>query len=153
MFKCNFNQNTNDCKVKFSGKDWILSRLGNDFGDENNFYEVTLNGEKQEKTELFFGEMIPPPPRGVACLNFRYKKYQTGLLNDAPLQVVVWPFHGKPGIVKIQRNSPDAGTWIRAQVTFRKISNSFVVLFRADSSKTGLVTLALDDVSVSEGNC
>ena len=26
LFKCNFNQNTNDCKVKFSGKDWILSR-------------------------------------------------------------------------------------------------------------------------------
>ena len=56
----------------------FFSSLGNNFGDENNFYEVTLNGEKQEKTELFFGEMIPPPPRGVACLNFRYKKYQTG---------------------------------------------------------------------------
>jgi hypothetical protein len=52
--------------------------FGNDFGVENNYYEVTLNAEEQERTELFFGEMIPPPPRGIACLNFRYKKFQTG---------------------------------------------------------------------------
>jgi hypothetical protein len=92
------------------------------------------------------------PVRSKYCYNILIY-FTVGRLNDAPLQVVVWPFNGKPGIVKIQRNSPDGGTWIRAQVTFRKISNSFVVLFRADSSKTGLVTLALDDVSVSEGNC
>ena len=75
-------------------------------------------------------------------------------VNEVPLQVVVWPLHGRPGLVKIQRSSPDVGTWIRAQVTFRKISNSFVVLFRAESNnRSGKVNLAIDDVAVSEGSC
>ena len=46
--------------------------------DLNYYYEVELFGAFEEKTEMFFGEMAPPPNRGVACLNFRYKKFQTG---------------------------------------------------------------------------
>ena len=48
--------------------------------DLNYYYEVSLFGLAEEKTEMFFGEMAPPPNRGVACLNFRYKKFQTGEL-------------------------------------------------------------------------
>ena len=32
---------------------------------------------------------------------------------------MAWPFKGKPGKINIIRDSPDPGTWIRAQVTYR----------------------------------
>ena len=35
----------------------------------------------------------------------------------SPLQVLAWPYRGRPGKVNIQRDSPDSNTWIRAQVT------------------------------------
>ncbi len=34
----------------------------------------------------------------------------------SPLQVLAWPYRGRPGKVNIQRDSPDSNTWIRAQV-------------------------------------
>ena len=139
--------------------------------------------------EMFFENLIEPPVSGVACLDFRYKKFSTGkqqsnkhslffsnliqfkksydwkhdlklqpvqilannslffpiLLNillkrkkidlpmafrylsiffisegdSVPLTVLAWPYKGKPGKVRILRDSPDPNTWIRAQVTYR----------------------------------
>ena len=54
-------------------KDIVISRV---IRIHNRF----LRNKFEEKTEMFFGEMAPPPNRGVACLNFRYKKFQTGEL-------------------------------------------------------------------------
>lgn len=69
------------------------------------------------------------------------------------MQVVAWPYNGRPGKVNVMRSSPSAATWIRAQVTFRKVDNFFVVLFRAVAPKGDNMYLAVDDVSVSNGSC
>ena len=71
----------------------------------------------------------------------------------SPLQVLAWPFKGRPGRVNIQRDSPDSSTWIRAQVTFRRVENFFVILFRATSPNQKKLYVALDDVSVDDGPC
>ena len=42
----------------------------------DNYYAVQLN--ENEKSELFFKDMVPRPQEGVACLNFRYKKFMKG---------------------------------------------------------------------------
>ena len=55
--------------------------------------------------------------------------------------------------MNIQRDSPSANTWIRAQVTFRKVDNFFVILFRAVSPATKKLAIALDDVNVEDGAC
>ena len=65
----------------------------------------------------------------------------------APLQVIAWPYNGRPGKVNVQRSSPNPATWIRAQVTFRKVENFFVVLFRSVAPKSDNMYLAIDDVS------
>ena len=39
--------------------------------------------------------------------------------NKTPLEVLAWPFRGRPGKVNIQRDSPNENSWIRAEVTFR----------------------------------
>ena len=72
---------------------------------------------------------------------------------NSPLQVLAWPYRGRPGKVNIQRDSPDGDTWIRAQVTFRKVENFFVILFRASSPGRKKMFIALDDVSVDDGAC
>ena len=51
------------------------------------------------------------------------------------------------------RSSPNPATWIRAQVTFRKVDNFFIVLFRAVAPDQNNVYMAIDDVSVTEGAC
>ena len=51
------------------------------------------------------------------------------------------------------RDSPTSNTWIRAQVTFRKVNNFFVILFRATSPNAKKLFIALDDVSVDDGAC
>lgn len=51
------------------------------------------------------------------------------------------------------RSSPEPATWIRAQVTFRKVDNFFVVLFRAASTDQDKLYLAIDDVAVTDGSC
>jgi hypothetical protein len=55
--------------------------------------------------------------------------------------------------VNIQRDSPDDSTWIRAEVTFRRVENFFVILFRASSPDAKKLYVALDDVSVKDGAC
>jgi len=100
--------------------------------------------------------MIPRPMakgnRGVACLTFRYKKYFPGG-GRAALQVLAWPLNGRPGKVDVMKSSPRSTTWIKAQITFRKIDNSFIILFRATAPNLKEMDVSLDDVSVSEGNC
>jgi len=39
----------------------------------DNYYEIEL--KREEKSEMFFSDMVPKPQEGVACLSFRYKKY------------------------------------------------------------------------------
>lgn len=145
LFECNFERNTKECEVKFSSKDWQMFSKGSD-----RFYEIILNGG--QRSEIFFSNMVPPPSGGVACLTFRYRKFLDNGGNTA-LQVVAWPFGGRPGKVNVMRSSPNPATWIRAQVTFRKVDNSWIILFRAASPAQDKLYLAIDDVSVSEGSC
>lgn len=73
---------------------------------------------------------------------------------NSPLQVLAWPYHGRPGKVNIQRDSPaSSDAWVRAQITFRKVDNFFVILFRATSPTLKKLYIALDDVSVQDGPC
>ena len=74
IFKCSFG---GDCAVKFSGKDWLLTTVSDEFGRAlDNYYSVELKAN--ERSELFFNDMVPKPQGGVACLSFRYKKYLKG---------------------------------------------------------------------------
>ena len=75
------------------------------------------------------------------------------LKTRAPLEVLAWPFRGRPGKVNIQRDSPNEVSWIRAEVTFRRVENFFVILFRATSPTAKKLYVALDDVSVKDGAC
>ena len=69
LFGCDFSRSSDkNCAVKFSGKDWQLFSSANE-----RFYEIVL--QNQERTEMFFSEMAPPPDSGIACLNFRYRKF------------------------------------------------------------------------------
>ena len=61
--------------------------------------------------------------------------------------MIAWPYNGRPGKVNVQKSSPNPATWIRAQVTFRKVENFFVVLFRSVAPKSDNMYLAIDDVS------
>ena len=160
--------------MKFVGKDWLLTTVSDVFGNElEKYYAVEL--KSNEKSEMFFSDMVPRPEDGVACLNFRYKKFLSGMFTvfstlgggfinidlssssleggHSPLQVLAWPYRGRPGKVNIMRDSPDDATWIRAQVTFRKVRNFFVILFRANSPRSKKLYIALDDVSVEDGPC
>ena len=115
--------------------------------------------------------MVSPPVNGIACLSFRYRKFLDSKIyisdelctnfqpicsldgDNAPLQVVAWPYNGRPGKVNVMRSSPNPATWIRAQVTFRKVDNFFVVLFRAVAPQKDNMYLAIDDVTVTNGSC
>jgi len=146
LFGCDFTQASDkNCSVKFSGKKWQLFSTANE-----RFYEVVL--QNKERTEMFFSEMAPPPTSGIACLNFRYRKFLDNGGNTA-LQVLAWPYNGRPGKVNVMRSSPNPATWIRAQVTFRKVDNFFIVLFRAVAPNENNLYMAIDDVSVTEGAC
>ena len=52
-------------------------------------------------------------------LNIILRSFADG--GNTALQVVAWPFGGRPGKVNVMRSSPNPATWIRAQVTFRKL--------------------------------
>lgn len=137
--------------MKFAGKDWLLTTVSDGFGNEiDRYYAVDL--KSNEQSEMFFEDMVPHPTQGIACLSFRYKKF----LKDggkSPLEVLAWPYRGRPGKVNILRDSPDSDTWIRAKVTFRKVNNFFVILFRATSPTAKKMYVALNDVSVEDGAC
>ena len=68
---------------------------------------------------------------------------------ESPLQVIAWPYNGRPGKVNVMRSSPLPQTWIRAQVTFRKVENFFVILFRSVAPKSDHMYLAIDDVNIT----
>jgi hypothetical protein len=95
--------------------------------------------------------MITPPAGGVACLDFRYQKESSGG-PGSHLTVLAWPRRGRPGRVAVAQDSPGTGAWVRAQVTFRKVNQQFVVMFRAEA-RDGTLRLAVDDVRVTEGAC
>ena len=67
--------------------------------------------------------------------------------------MLAWPIHGRPGKVDVQKNSPRSTTWIKAQITFRKINDFFIILFRATAPDLKEMDVSLDDVSVTEGKC
>lgn len=65
-----------------------------------------------------------------------------------------WPRQGKPGRVNVAQDSPDAFTWVRAQVTFRNVDQQFLVMFRVKNEAANEpLLLAVDDVLVTEGAC
>jgi hypothetical protein len=69
IFDCSFERfNSKDCKVKFSGKDWVAYN-----STKEQFYEIVLASE--ERSEIFFPNMVKPPKNGIACLSFRYRKF------------------------------------------------------------------------------
>jgi hypothetical protein len=79
IFKCNFKQSGSSpsCDVKFQGKEWLLTSVNDGLGNElERYYAVDLKAN--EKSEMFFADMVPRPHEGVACLSFRYKKYLKG---------------------------------------------------------------------------
>ena len=55
-----------------TGIDW--ERVEN--GEGNVFFETNLS--YGEKTELFFKNTITPPDLGIACLDFKYRKFSKG---------------------------------------------------------------------------
>ena len=79
VFDCNFERfNSKDCQVKFSGKDWVRYNTA-----KEQFYEIVL--ESEERSEIFFSNMVKPPKNGVACLSFRYRKYlDSKCINSLP---------------------------------------------------------------------
>ena len=74
--------------------------------------------------------------------------------SESVLSVFAWPRRGKPGRVNVATDSPDAFTWVRAQVTFRNVDQQFLVMFRVkNKAEEGRLLLAVDDVTVTEGAC
>ena len=56
-------------------------------GEGNVFYETNLG--YGEKTELFFKNTIAPPDLGIACLDFKYRKFSKGVFT-ALITAVKW---------------------------------------------------------------
>ena len=86
------------------------------------------------------------------------QRSKTQIISDGGvhvLTVLAWPNRGKPGKVSIVQDSPDQHTWVRAQVTFKKVDRDFLLMFRAIGPKeeTGRLILGLDDVKVLQGRC
>jgi len=147
LFDCTFDNGDDSCIMRNKGKSWEQKqRLGNPYQEVELF--------KKEKAEFFFTKLISPPASKLACLDFRYKKFSTAGEKHT-LTVLAWPNRGKPGRVSIHQDSPDRNTWVRAQVTFKKVDRDFLLMFRALGPKgnEGSLILALDDVIVKSGRC
>jgi len=147
LFGCDFETNSKDCIVKNTGSSWQFVQTS-----ANSFHTADL--VYRDKTDLFFKSMIKPPVGGVACLDFKYKKYSSSG-NKSSLTVIAWPYKGKPGKISVFRDSPSKSAWVRAQITFRNIDNYFLVMFRAGGPATreDILHVAVDDVRVVEGVC
>jgi len=147
LFDCTFDNNEESCNMRNKGKTWEQKQR---FG--NQYQEIELFNK--EKAEFFFTKLISPPSSKLACLDFRYKKFSTAGERHI-LTVLAWPNRGKPGKVSIHQDSPDRNTWVRAQVTFKKVDRDFLLMFRALGPKgsQGSLILALDDVRVKRGRC
>jgi len=116
----------------------------------NVFYQTEVR--YREKTEMFFKNTISPPKGGIACLDFKYRKFSKGGYKSS-IQVVAWPYRGKPGRISVFRDSHE--DWVQAQITFRNIDNFFLVMFRAGGPATrgDSLYIALDDIRILEGKC
>jgi len=150
LFLCDFETELEECDLRSGGTKW--KKQTNTFEGVPNTYHATILDSK-DQTELFFENLINPPKKGIACLDFKYKKISTG--ESMPLRVLAWPFKGKPGKVNILRDSPDTKTWIRAQITYRNIDNYFLVMLKSAGppQRSSRMYLALDDVTIREGEC
>lgn len=149
LFSCEFREDDQEiCDLRNTGQAW--DRIQNT--DGNIFYQTKLGF--RDRTELFFKNTISPPEGGVACLDFKYRKFSRDG-HKSSLQVVAWPFRGKPGKISVFRDSPASLAWVRAQITFRNIDNMFLVMFRAGGPATRRDTLhlALDQIQVLSGKC
>jgi len=147
LFACKFDSEEESCIIRNKGKPWDeKQRLG------NQYQEVELF--RKEKAEFFFTTLISPPSSKLACLDFRYKKFSSAGERHV-LTVLAWPNRGKPGKVSIYQDSPDQYTWVRAQVTFKKVDREFLLMFRVRGPQgdQGSLILALDDVKVTRGRC
>ena len=127
------------------GKSWTNRERGG-----NTYKEVFISS--QDTAEFYFKELIPPPQSSLACLDFRFIKFSPGG-SKTTLTVLAWPNRGKPGKVKIQQDSPDGETWVRAQVTFKNVDRQFLLMLRARGPRAGRLLLAVDTVRVREGRC
>jgi len=147
LFSCDFTELTGDCLIKNTGTHWHFVETF-----ENSYLEADL--VYRDKTDLVFKTMISPPVGGVACLDFKYQKYSAAGYKSA-LTAIAWPFRGKPGKIAVFRDSPGQAAWVRAQITFRKLDNYFLVMFRAGGPATreDMLTIAVDEVRVVEGKC
>lgn len=146
LFSCDFEDNS--CDVRNTGQPWDSMEDTNG----NTYYQTDLSF--RQKTELFFKNTINPPKTSVVCLDFKYRKFSRDG-HKSSLQVVAWPFQGKPGKISVFRDSPTSLKWVRAQLTFRKIDNIFLLMFRAGGPATrgDSLYLALDQVKVLPGKC
>lgn len=146
LFRCDFNTGESSCNMKNRGSAW--SDGGRREG--NQYKQVFLSS--QDTAEFYFKELIDPPQSSLACLDFRFKKFSTDG-RKTTLTVLAWPNRGKPGKVTIQQDSPDANTWVRAQVTFKNVDRQFLLMLRARGPRSGRLMLAVDSVRVSSGRC
>jgi len=145
LFTCDFN-NEQSCNIKNRGKEWREMVAGG-----NRYRAVELG--RQENAEFYFRKLISPPASSLACLDFRFRKFSRGG-GQHILTVLAWPNRGKPGKVSIVQNSPDRRTWVRAQVTFKNVDRSFLLMFRARGPGRGPpLSLAVDSVRVQGGRC
>jgi len=147
LFSCKFEDDDKYCKIRSNYKLWESRNLF-----DNNYNMIELNNG--EKSEFFFEKLITPPIDGIACLDFRYKKFSTAGTENK-VTVIAWPRKGRPGTVKISQDSPDEFTWVRAQITFRNVNKEFLIMFQARGSQTqgDVLLVALDDIIVTSGRC
>jgi len=146
LFRCNFAVGDPQCKTKNSGSVWSKRER------QGHLY-IHTHLRPGDSTEFFFQQLVEPPTTGIACLDFRYKKLSSGD-SEIPLTVLAWPRTGRPGRVSVVQDSPDEDTWVRAQVTYRKVDTQFVVMFRArNTGAGGSLVLAVSDVRVIQGAC
>jgi len=148
---CNFESKSQECSMRSIGVRWEMYKK-KFRGKDNSFYGVGLSGN--DKTEMFFNNLIEPPKNNIACLDFLYKKISTGK-ESIPMTVLARPRRGQPGKVNIIRDTQSPNTWGRAQITFRNIDDQFIVMLKAGGpgNVVDWLYLALDEVTITEGEC
>jgi len=147
LFDCDFEEAKDECEMRTNGVEWDrVDDLSNSYYETQLFYN--------DKTELFFNNLIDSPRRGIVCLEFKYKKHSK-FGRKSSLSVVAWPYRGKPGRISVFKDSPDPSKWVKAQITFRKVDNNFLLMFRGGGPSTTKdnLHLAVDQIKITPGKC
>jgi len=147
LFNCDFEEFKEECEMSTKGVEWgKVNDLSNSYYATKLFYN--------DKTELFFNNLIKAPKRGIVCLEFKYKKHSK-FGRKSSLSVVAWPYRGKPGRISVFKDSPDSSKWVKAQITFRKVDNNFLLMFRGGGPSTTKdnLHLAVDQIKITPGKC